>query len=244
MGVLQFDGSDDQLKWTTLASALSNVSDGAWTMAILCKIADFGHFNGLSYLLTGAGAGTVRAGASYNSTAASMMVDIGAGSIFPSDFSSTTTTYIFAFSKAAGSANPRLGWAAFGGGWTHEAGASTIADGVAAAQLQIGTWQDTDNFEGHIGLVGWWEGAMSDSDKEALDNNWRTSDWWNSAHGEPEFLVELNVDAGSVTDLASNASSSSHTGTTLDAGETLEDWDFDGTGEVTEPASMAWVTTL
>jgi hypothetical protein len=236
MGVLQFDGATGQLKWETLAAPLANVTDGAWTMAALVKIADFGHFNGIAYMLSGIGAGTSEAGLSYSSSVSSMTVDVESGRTFPSDFSSTTTTYLFAVSKAAGSSIPRLGWKAAGGGWTHEdSGDGTLADQVDGAQIQIGTWQDTDHFEGHIGLVAFWEGAMSDGDKEALDDNWRTSDWWTSAHGQPVFLAELNVIGLIVVDLAGNASDLTDISVLLDAGETLNSWNFDGEGSGPEP---------
>ena len=232
MGVLKFDNVDDNLKWTSLASALANVSDGAWTLAVLVKFVALGDFNSLCYLLSGAGDGTAEAGLSYNSSITAMYVDADGGKAFTSTISSTTSPYLFAVSKAAGSVTPRLGWKlGSGGSWTHEDSSSAMVDQIAATMIQIGTWQGAnDPANAWIGLVGWWEGAMSDGNKEALDNGWRTSDWWTSAHGQPVFLTELNVDAGSVTDMAGNASSPSHTGTTLDAGETLDSWTFDGSG--------------
>jgi hypothetical protein len=101
--------------------------------------------------------------------------------------------------------------------------------------LNIGSGPlSSEFFDGWVGVVAWWEGAMSQANKEALDNNWRTSDLWNSAHGQPTFLCECNVAGASVTDLAGNASSPSVTGTTLDAAETLDSWNFDGTGFVVD----------
>jgi hypothetical protein len=43
-------------------------------------------------------------------------------------------------------------------------------------------------------------------------------------------LIEFNVTASSLVDLAGNANSLNFTGTTLDAAETLNSWNFDGTG--------------
>ena len=233
MGVLSFDGINDQLKWTTLAQTLRDVSDGAWTVGILVKMADVGHFNGFTYLLSGAGAGTTEAGLSFSNSLLSNTVDVGSGYSFPSNTNSTASPYIFVVSKGAGTVNPRLGWKlGVGGSWTHENNdvGGGLPDQIDSDQLQIGTWQDSDFMEGWIGLIGWWEGAMSDADKEALDNNWATSDWWNSAHGQPKFLAELNVAGASVVDIAGNASSLTATGTTLDGAETLDSWNFDGTG--------------
>lgn len=234
MGVLQFDGVNEQLKWTSLATALANTSDGAWTLGLLGRISDTGHFNGWAYLLSGAGAGTARAGISYSDTTDQMTIDVGSTVEFPSNFLTFTDPAMFVISKGAGTVTPRMAWKlGASGGWTHENASGTLADQTAAAQLQIGTWQDTDFFEGWLGVVAFWEGAMSDANKEALDNNWRTSDWWASAHGRPTFLVELNVAAANVVDLAGNASSLAIAGTpSLDAGETLNDWFFDATGTI------------
>ena len=234
MGVLSFNGSTDQLKWTSLTATLADVSDGAWTMAAVCRMGAgaISHFNGFAYLCSGAGAGVAEAGLSYSASNDQLFVDVdGIGIDFPDDFLTFPVLLMVAVSKGAGTVIPRLAWKIdAGGSWTHRDASGTLPDQIDATQLQIGTWQDTDNFEGHVGVVAFWEGAMSDANKEALDNNWRTSDLWNSAHGQPKFLVELNVAAGSVVDLAGNASSPSHSGTTLDAAQTLDSWNFDGTG--------------
>lgn len=231
MGVLQFDGVDDRLRWTTLAAALADVSDAAWTMAVLAKWADATGFKALSYLLTSSSS-VAEAGLSFNGSNEDMICDFATTCDFTGTFTNTSSPYLFAVSKGAGSVAPRLGWKlGVAGSWTHQNGTATIADQIDATSLEIGILTGTsDPMDGWIGVVGWWEGAMSDADKEALDNNWRTSDWWNSAHGQPAFLAELNVAAGSVVDLAGNASSTSHVGTSLDSGETLDSWNFDGTG--------------
>lgn len=229
MGVLQFNGSSDRISWVTLTSTLQNVSDGAWTMAILMKMSDLGHFNAFSYMLAG---GSARVGCSYSSTSGAPFIDAGGGKNFPTDLTSTTSPYLLAVSKAAGSVAPRISWKlGSAGSWVTEDSSNTMSDTVASDSLEVGVWQTTaDFFEGWIGVVAWWEGAMSDTNKQALDDNWRTSDLWNSAHGQPKFLVQLNVAAGSVVDLAGNASGLVASGTTLDAGETLDSWNFNGVG--------------
>jgi len=241
MGCLSHDGVDDGYELTTLASALANVSDGAWTVGALVKFADLGHFSGIAYLLTGAGAGTTEAGLSNSSTTNGPIVDVNSGYPFGDtvDISSTANPYMLVCSKGAGAVAPRIGIKlGVGGSWVHaDSVGGTLADQVAAVQLQIGMWEEGDFFEGHLGVIAFWEGAMSDGNKEALDDNWRTSDWWLSAHGQPEFLMEFNVAAASVVDLAGNASSLTVIGApTLDAGETLNSWNFDGTGIAVTPA--------
>lgn len=239
MGVLKFDNVDDRLRWTTLASALANTSDGAWTMVAVVKRNAVSDFGAISYLLSGAGAGVTEAGMSFNGSSQGIC-DFGGGVQFSSTLTSTANPYMIAVSKGAGSATPRLGWKlGSGGAWTHENAGAAQTDRSAATMLDIGVWEATgDPLDAWVGVVAFYEGAMSDVNKQALDDNWRTSDLWNNPHGHPTFLVELNVVAASVVDLAGNASVTSHVGTTLDAGETLNSWTFDGTGAATATTSV------
>jgi hypothetical protein len=235
-GALQFDGSNDRVRWTTLASTLANVSDGAWTLAVLLKRGGTGGWDAISYLLSGTGNGTAEAGVSFKGAATvnSLVIDVDAGQQTTNTYTDTTSPYLIVVSKGAGSATPtvsvKLG---SGGAWAASHNFSgAVADQIAATILDIGIYQGaSDPFVGHIGVVGWWEGAMSEANKQALGLNWRTSDWWNSAHGQPAFLAELNVACTSVVDLASNASSRDCTNApTLDAAQTLDSWNFNGTG--------------
>lgn len=238
-GVLKFDNVDDRLRWTTLASALANTSDGAWTMVSVLKRVGPGGFDALSYLLSGTGNGVTEAGMSFDASSHAFL-DINAGNTCTSTLTSTASPYMVALSKGAGTVAPRLGWKlGSGGAWTHENAGSNLADQIAATILDIGVWQAAgDPANAWIGIVAWYEGAMSDVNKEALDDNWRTSDVWGSAHGTPTFCAELNVAAASVVDMASNASVTSHVGTTLDAGETLDSWNFNGTGAAAAPPAL------
>lgn len=207
-------------------------------MVAVVKWVGVGDFNAVSYLL--AGAGTTQAGLSYSSSTTHGIVDVLAGSNFTSVINNTANPYMFAVSKGAGSVAPKLGWKlGSGGAWTHDTAGTALNDQSAANAIDVGVWQSTgDPANAWIGVVAWYEGAMSDVNKEALDDNWRTSDLWNSAHGTPTFLIECNVAAASVVDLAGNASVSSHVGTTLDAGETLNSWNFDGTGVAAAPPPL------
>lgn len=238
MGVQKFDGTIDRVKWATLASPIANLPTGAWTLAILTKRVATGAYGGLSYLLSGAGDGVAEAGASFRGGAApdvnKLILDTGNSRLSVSTFTSTSP-YLIVISKAAGSAVPRVGWKiGAAGAWTHENFSDTDGDQVAATMLEIGAWQNGDFNSAWIGAVAWWSGAMSDTNKEALDNNWRTSDWYNSAHGTPVFLCQLNVAAASLVDIIGNASGlvaeSGGNYPTLDASETLENWTFDGNG--------------
>jgi hypothetical protein len=234
MGVLKFDGIDDELIWSTLASPLANVTDGAWTVAAVVRRNAVGSpAVSISTLLSASGASS-EASLAFDA-ANKVIADISGVSdpTSPTAFSSTANVYMFALSKAAGTATLRLGWkVGSGGAWTHENLTTTLVDQIDSTSIRVGGWAP---FNGWIGVVAWWEGAMSDTNKEALDNNWRTSDLWNSAHGQPVFLAQCNVSGASVVDLASNATSFSATGTTLDAAETLNGWTFDGATLVTPP---------
>jgi hypothetical protein len=190
--------------------------------------------------LSSTGNGVAEAGASFRGGSApdvdKLLLDTGNSWLSATQFANTANPYLFAISKAAGTATPRLGWKlGSGGAWTHEDFGGTDNDQTTATMLEIGAWQNTDFTNAYIGVVAWWSGAMSDLNKEALDDNWRTSDWYNSAHGTPVFLAELNVAGASVVDLIGNASSITVTGTTLDGGETLNNWNFNGTGSGAAP---------
>jgi hypothetical protein len=232
MGVLDFDGVGGRLEFSTLAAALGNLPTGAYTMAALCKRDAMASTDAIGYLKSGASPGTTKAGMSPFS-ATQVSLDITSGCTFTVTTMTTAIRYGFVIGKAAGTTTPRLSVkdmttpAAI----AHVNGSTTVANQTAADNLEIGSWQDADPFGGHIGLVGFWSGNMSDTDRAALFTNSRTSDWWNSAHGTPVFLAELNVAAASVVDLAGNASGLSVTATvSLDAAETMASWNFDGTG--------------
>lgn len=236
MGVLLFDNTDDVVRFTTLAGPLASVGDGAWTVAVLAKMNTTGDWNAVAYLLSGGGA--TQAGFSYNASVTRLYVDVGSGSTFGTFVPNATDTFIFAVSKATGTVAPRLGVKNLttGSAWAHEAGSLGIANAAASSSLEIGVWQGTsDPFGGWVGLCGWWEGDMSDGQKETLSTNKQTSDWWNHSFAVPKFLSQLNVSTPS--DLAGNATGLDISNLpTLDAGETLENWNFDGTGPVVGPA--------
>jgi hypothetical protein len=232
MGTLRFDGADDRLRWATLATNLLNVSDGAWTFAAGVKRAtDDAAFHAFSYLLSGTGNGTVEAGLSINGSDA-LQTDVDAFAQTGPTITGTTETYFIVASKGAGSSPITYSrYVKSTTTWTHQTTAGNLVDQIAATMLELGAWQGTgDFFDGWMSVAAWWEGAMSQADKEALVANWRTSDLWTSAHGQPAFLVELNVAGASVSDLAGNASALTATGTTLDAAETFSSWNYNGTG--------------
>lgn len=243
MGVLRFDG-DDKVRWTTLATALSNVSDGrAYTMAWLLRTDDIqagADYEAIGYLLSGTGAGTARAGLSIRNND---VLNVDANADPQSTLSLADSTIYIVVVRFDGEQWTFDRYTRSSTTWAtpHTPATTDIESHVAATILEIAAWQGSDFFDGWIGLVGIWDGRMSDAQVTALDDNWATSDWYNHAFGTPEFLCEMNVAGTSLVDLAGNATDLAVTGTSLDTGETLDSWNFDGTGsggtELT-PASL------
>lgn len=242
MAALRFQSAtSSKLKWTTLATALANVSDGAWTCAVLIKRAvdpAASNFDGLAYLLSGAGGTTVEAGMSVDGADA-LLVDIASQPTSntgtnPFTVTGTTDTLILVGSKGSGAVRPQYDkYTKATNTWVHNTptGGSALADQIAATALEIGAWQGGDFVDdAYIGLVAFWEGELTVTQKEELSANWRTSDWWNNSAGAPKFIAELNVAGASVVDLAGNASGLAVTGTALAGAETLASWTFDGIG--------------
>jgi hypothetical protein len=248
MGVIKTASvSSGNLKWTTLAAPLAALGGAAFTCVVLVKrnataVADGAAFDGQSYLLSGSGAGTVQQGFSFNGSD-KVQYDIGAGSSAPTvTYSSKTAPYMIALSKAAGAVACRVGTKlGVAGSWSHENLSSAGQAGSTATMLQIASWQDSDFGDSWFGVVAWYAGAMSDVDKAALDDNWRTSDLWNSAHGQPLFLSEFNT--LTPTDVAGNATGLTVTNCTLDGAETLDGWNFDGTGVTTDNTTKPGLAT-
>ena len=241
MGVLRFDGAD-WVRFSTLASALNQTSNGAYTAAVLLKQAADSGLQAYTYLCS---AGSItEAGIGRGSTGLLISDISGIGtSTSVLDVAGTTETRIVAMTKEAGSAAPTYYMYTRGTTtWsTPDAGDLSLSEQSAATILEIGTWEGGgDLANAWIGLVAWWEGAMSQANIETLDDNWRTSDWWNNAHGNPTCLIEGNVAAASLVDIAGNATGLSVTGTpTLDSGETLSSFNFDGTGTPAAQRVMA-----
>ena len=240
MGVLRFTAANlDRIRFQTLAAALGNTSDGAWTCAVLLKQASIGAFHAQAYLCNSTP--TTKAGWSINGSN-QMVADVAAyGGVGTTALDDTAETYIAVATKQAGTAavsyhvykRSTTTWASVTAG-------SNLADQTASSMLELGTFEGGgDLANGWIGLVGFWEGQMSQANAETLDNNWRTSDWWSNAHGQPTALIECNVAAASLVDLAGNATNIAVTGTpAVDAGETLSSWNFDSTGAL--PPVVAW----
>lgn len=230
MGVLRYDAAD-WVRFQTLAAALANTSDGAWTAACLFKQAVDSGFQAYSYLCA---AGPVtKAGFSRNSGGA-LLSDVAAYGSAGQTIVGTTDTFIGVARKGAGAAP--ITYSRFiksAGTWAAEISGTNLGDQVASTMLEIGTWQGgSDLVNAWVGLVAFWEGAMAQVNVEHLDDNWRTSDWYSNPHGAPTALIQGNVDALSLVDIMGNATNLKTDSPlpTLDPAETLTGWTFDGSG--------------
>jgi len=254
VAALSFDGTNDRVRWNSVKEAIAKLPAGAHTALYLlnrnaANLSD--NYDAIGYLLSGssAGNGTAQSGISFKGAVTEaerdrILWDVGTQSLGATRFTNITDPLLIIVSKATGSAKPRIGWKfGAGGGWTHLDLAANIGNAAEATMLEVGAWQNGDFLNAHVGAVALWSGAMSDAHKEALGANWRTSDIWNSAHGNPVFLCELNVAVASLVDLAGNASSiqaqASSNYPTLDAGESLGGWSFNGKGATTKTLGQA-----
>lgn len=248
MGTVKFT-DNGSFRWSTLASALSNVSGGAFTMAGSFKrLANTTNFDGIAYLLSSTAPGVAEVGVSVEAAVngSHLLMDAGLGGSPPAAVTATSTTenYGFVISKAAGNVTlryalyPKSNLAAFTSG-NHSV---NVPDQTVATLLEVGSWQSTDWFNGWIAAFGVWAGAINGTNEAALWTNWRTSDFYNSAHGTPVCLIEFNT--ATPSDLIGNATSRASVGTapTLDAGETVGSWNFDGTGAA--PAAAPKLTVV
>jgi hypothetical protein len=112
--------------------------------------------------------------------------------------------------------------------WVHDSATGSVDNQTAADQLEVGAWQNDDWFRGWIGLVAFWNVQLTQAQTIELSANWQTSDWYSNTGGTPVCCVELT--STSPTDLTGNATSWSNSGTTLDSGETLSSFNFNGAG--------------
>jgi hypothetical protein len=231
---MRLDGVDDRIRFVTLAPVLANVSDTAWTVASVFRRATLAQWDGVTYMLDAAGT-EEEAGFSVDDTNTIRCDGLRGGSadFNPGLITSTTNAYATVVSKATGTVPPRRGLQDLGANTSmlHVAGNTAIADGNPASMLAMGAWEGSDLFDGWLGLVGWWQGDMTDADKELLTANRRTSDWWNHPFGQPKFLCELNI--STPFDIAGNATGYTAFGGvgTIDNNETLGGWRMDGKGD-------------
>lgn len=236
MSLIKFNGTTDYLKWATLAASIQNVPTGAFTFLAGVKHNSLTAWQGYVNLASGTGAGTNKAGLSKSdaSTSHDVYSDVaGASQDFALPLTNAADTLVV-MSKPAGSvsanASKKVG---SGGSWAHAVSSITRANQIAAAQLQVGTWQldPTDMMNGWMAVVAIWNVELTQAQRIACGANWKTSDIYNAHATPPVVLIEMNVAKASLVNLGSGAiSTPTSVGTTLDAAETFGGWNFDGVG--------------
>lgn len=153
-----------------------------------------------------------------------------------STISSTTDWYLIAATKAAGTVTPRfhLKNITTGAAWAHEAGAGTLANAPTAASgtIRVGEWNDNDDLNANVAVIGGWAAALADTGAGSVENlatNLRTSDWTGHATA-PAYVHEL-TSTTTIPDLMGNgATLNIVNGTSLDTSNDPPGWNFNGTG--------------
>lgn len=236
MGALRFDGVDDFVRWSEVQSELADVTQvGSVTCAFLFRRAGLGTDQELGVLSTSAGG--ARFGCGFNTDNSLDPDPLGLPSLTIT-VADVTDTYILVMSKA--STEDPIVWSlknlTTDAPWQHEVTDSFSGIPATAGRVEVGHFSGFEFLDAWVGLAAFWAGGLSQADAEALAVNRRTSDWWTNPHGQPAFLAEFNIeDVTQLRDLAENASNISVAGATYDDAVTLEDWNFDGKGPVTDP---------
>lgn len=233
MGTVKFNNNGSFI-FSTLAAAVANAPTGAHTIACVFKrVAVTADYDGLAYL-NSAGP-TAQTGMSIEAAVdgSHLLMDVGLGGSPPAGVAagSATENYGAVIGKAAGTVAPRYSiYTKSNTTITHGNHSTASANRAACTTLEIGAWQSTDWGNQWMAVIGIWNVDIVDANRAALFTNWRTSDFYNHASGTPVCLIELNT--ATPTDLIGNvtARSTSGTGPTLDAAETIGSWNFDGTG--------------
>jgi len=239
MGILQFNGTSNYLKWDTLSEDLRNLPTAEWTLLFGVRhITNLNGWQGYGYLLSGTGNGLSQVGLSKSTNGGHDLycdreAPAGSGFSWASLDPALNQDTLYVASKAAGSAtanaSKKVGSA---GAWTHAAATSTGGNGLAADQLQIGAWQlsTIDLMKGYIAIVAMWNVELSQAQRAACGANWRTSDIWNAHPTPPLLLMECNVAKASLVNLGTaSISGQSSNGVTVST-QTFGSWNFDGIG--------------
>lgn len=232
MGILQWDGNDDQLEWT-IDAAIGAIPTGAQSVAFGVRCSSIDAWRAMPYLRTASG-DVAKCGLSWTNTLSQIIHDYATNPGYGDAADLVANTdLLYVMSKATGTTTPTLSKQQKGGAMSHTASGSTLANQTAADRMLFGRWPGgTDYYVGHAAFLAWWDVELSQSQREACGTSWKTSDVYNAVAGTPPLaLVEFNVAAANLVNIGSaSISSPNHTGTSLDSGQTFSDWNFDGKG--------------
>ena len=158
------------------------------------------------------------------------------------------TWFLVAITWGSGTGVERFHWTSLSSvSWTHANSSSNnggmrgSALGTSVGQWNIGNFRDNDSTDLAVGLVAAWAGVqLSDAQIQALLTSSKTSDWYNSAAGQPTLLIECTslapTDIGAHPSTFKTISPTSGTNQAQMTGGTPTGWTFDGKG--TTPANL------
>lgn len=238
MATLHFDGADDWVRGNT-----SGAWNGTFTIAALVRATNaFGPFD----TIIGVHSATLMSWqlALFGTPNVIWYDDLNGhqhqpGTAFNDE--DVNDWYIIVVTRASGATTPRFHFKNLtdGTAWEHVDSIAASAANPRSASggyFKIGNFDNSpgtpgsadDDFEGDIGLVGFWDGVnMSDGEVEALLTNMKTSDWHNHAAGDVTLLTELT--STTPIDIGEAVISLTVTGATL-TGSDPPGWTFDGGG--------------
>jgi hypothetical protein len=162
--------------------------------------------------------------------------------------SSLTNFYGLVSTRGPSTTNAAFGKIDLTAGGSYATSASTSAPlyTTTPTKAVFGRWNATDDFDGWLAVVAYFNGVLSSAQQAECFANKRTSDIWNNSFGRPAGLWEFNVSPSSVVDLTGNGANwtQTHGAPSLD-GAVTPPWTYDGTG-VMPPATavgqMGWGT--
>ena len=249
MGVVRYGGAGSH-RFSVVAAALGNASANGCTVAVVHRLLNLSGFKAMGYLTTPLFS-TAEMGMSVsdNNLFCDASAGPGGGGVGPPFAAAEPYLSVMTHASTVSAAIRFHQYRKSTDAWATPVD-RTGGDQGAGASLELGAWVGGDFYNGWIALMAIWAGIMSDTHVQALKTNWRTSDFWLSAHGTPVCLIEGNT--LSLVDLAGNATSLATNGTapTLDGAETMSSFNFDGIGaapQILRPdgdlATTGWAAT-
>lgn len=268
MPALSFDGVDDIARFDSLATALANTSGAAHTLFIVARphtAASAASYDGLLSLgdaTTGIKSALERAsntGVIYWDSSQSTP-DVTSSHTITTNVSDYWILVVARISDTAATTSTRFHWRNLSqlGNWTHSDATSSVAAAFSssATALRIACYSNAADLSPWVyAACGAFNYALSDAQVEAAFGAngaaLATSDIWTASGGAPVALIECNVAAASLVDLAGNATSIAVGGApTLNTGEAPANYTFDGTGVVLQQilpdadvTTTGWSTT-
>lgn len=228
MPATRFDGAADVI----IASIGSVLSGGNQTIIKVSRRAAIGVWGG-TYSADTATAATVKTSLEWNAGNVLLHTQPASGSTGSATSGNTSTTdwvgtAATKASAAGTSAMYKRNLTANTAFATDASVTGSWQPATAATRNVFGLWDGTDDFNGWLAAVAFFNGLLSAAQVTECFANRRTSDIWNCSFGNPAALWEFN--GSTLVDLSGGgADETSRVGASLDAAETPP-WTYDGKG--------------